>query len=66
MGLGIPHLKSEIMLESRPLKSRILVRRLAAGSGRASERARCGVEASEQLLRGTKEVPRKGFEHRTT
>ena len=29
MGLGIPPLKIKILLESNPLKSRILVRRLA-------------------------------------
>ena len=33
MGLGIPPLKFQILLESKPLKSRILVRRLAVHVG---------------------------------
>ena len=32
ISLGIPPLKTKIMLESNPLKSRILVRRLAVGA----------------------------------
>ena len=32
MGLGIPPLDIKILLESNPLKSRILVRRLAASA----------------------------------
>ena len=34
MGLGIPPLKIKILLESNPLTSRILIRRLAVGAGR--------------------------------
>ena len=40
MGLGIPPLKIEILLESNPLKSRILVRRLAVQRVTNDERAR--------------------------
>ena len=31
MGLGIPPIKLKILIESNPLKSRIVVRRLAVG-----------------------------------
>ena len=40
MGLGIPPIKFKIMLESNPLKSRILVRRLAVNPT-ASKLATC-------------------------
>ena len=43
MGLGIPPLNNNIMLESNPLKSTMLVRRLAVG--------RCGLGALRLLVR---------------
>ena len=40
MGMRIPPLKLKIMLESSPLKSRVLVRRLAVGRGWFGQSAR--------------------------
>ena len=39
VGLGIPLLKTKVLLESNPLQSRILVRRLAVAPRRAKTRA---------------------------
>ena len=41
MGLGIPPLKIKIKLESNPLKSKMLVRRLAVGEEEVALHAAC-------------------------